>query len=117
MAELAGILCFFGSRVLILRRAVEGTWDLPKGRVRCDETLRQGAMRETFEETGLRPRLTGAVVSTNHQGDSYWIFIGAVQQVDVSLSKEHDKARWVTRAEATSLLYPPLARIVRDDDK
>lgn len=40
-------------RVLLLKRRVEGTWVLPKGRVEPDETLTQTALREVEEESGL----------------------------------------------------------------
>ncbi|KYK29015.1 MAG: hypothetical protein AYK23_05330 [Candidatus Proteinoplasmatales archaeon SG8-5] len=40
-------------RVLLLKRRVEGTWVLPKGRVEPDETLTQTALREVKEESGL----------------------------------------------------------------
>jgi len=40
-------------RVLILRRRVEGTWVLPKGRREEGETLMETALREVTEETGI----------------------------------------------------------------
>jgi 8-oxo-dGTP pyrophosphatase MutT (NUDIX family) len=40
-------------KVLILRRKVEGTWVLPKGRREEGETLRDTALREVTEETGI----------------------------------------------------------------
>ena len=39
-----------GNRLLIRRN---GRWDLPKGKVEPGETLLQGALRETLEETGI----------------------------------------------------------------
>mgnify|MGYP002624933074 CR=1 FL=1 len=39
--------------MLLIRR--NGRWDLPKGKVEAGETLLQAAMRETEEETGIRP--------------------------------------------------------------
>lgn len=43
--------------LVLLRRAIEpayGTWAQPGGFLEADETAIQGAVRETFEETGLR---------------------------------------------------------------
>ncbi len=43
-------------RVLLIRRAKaprEGTWSLPGGRQRHGETVREAAMREVREETGI----------------------------------------------------------------
>jgi len=40
-----------GKMLLILRN---NRWDLPKGKVEAGETLLQAALRETFEETGIK---------------------------------------------------------------
>lgn len=45
-----------GDRVLMCRRALEpglGLWAVPSGFLEVGESLEQGAVRETFEETGL----------------------------------------------------------------
>ena len=41
-------------RILLLKRKQEGTWVLPKGRVEPGESLRETAIREVAEETGLK---------------------------------------------------------------
>lgn len=46
-----GIVVDIDGRVLLIRR--NGRWDLPKGKVEVGETLRQAAVREVQEETGL----------------------------------------------------------------
>ncbi|MDD4308051.1 MAG: NUDIX domain-containing protein [Thermoplasmata archaeon] len=48
-----GVIQDKDGRILILKRKQEGTWVLPKGRVEPGETLRQTALREVEEETGL----------------------------------------------------------------
>ncbi len=48
-----GVIQNHQGEVLILRRRSEGTWVLPKGRVEPGEDLRQTALREVEEETGL----------------------------------------------------------------
>ena len=44
-----------GNMLLILRN---NRWDLPKGKVEAGETLLQAALRETFEETGVKANLS-----------------------------------------------------------
>ena len=43
-------------RVLLIRRADNGTWALPAGMMELGESLRDCAVREVHEETGLRVR-------------------------------------------------------------
>jgi 8-oxo-dGTP pyrophosphatase MutT (NUDIX family) len=49
-----GVIMDSENRVLVLHRKQEGTWVLPKGRVEPGESLRQTALREVEEETGLK---------------------------------------------------------------
>ena len=49
-----GVVLNHDGLVLVLRRKTEGTWVLPKGRVEPGESLKQTALREVEEETGLR---------------------------------------------------------------
>ncbi|MBI2484947.1 NUDIX domain-containing protein [Candidatus Uhrbacteria bacterium] len=54
-------------RFLIMYRRKSGTWHLPKGTQRPEETLEETAMRETQDETGMTPKLEeflGTVEST-----------------------------------------------------
>ncbi|MBQ9418408.1 MAG: NUDIX domain-containing protein [Bacteroidales bacterium] len=46
-----GVVVDADGRVLLIRRL--GHWDLPKGHVEAGESLREAALREVAEETGL----------------------------------------------------------------
>jgi ADP-ribose pyrophosphatase YjhB (NUDIX family) len=50
-----GCIPVFGDRILLCKRKIEpriGYWTLPAGYLECNETTREGAIRETLEETG-----------------------------------------------------------------
>lgn len=48
-------------RVLLLRRTDNGLWTIPTGALKKAETLTACAIRETFEETGVRIEIAGLV--------------------------------------------------------
>ncbi len=57
-----GVVVFRGDRVLLLRRGKpprEGQWSLPGGRQRLGERVRETAVRELREETGVEAEVTG----------------------------------------------------------
>ncbi|GAB5456699.1 MAG: NUDIX hydrolase [Henriciella sp.] len=51
-----GVVCFRADEVLLIRRGTppkQGEWSLPGGRVEPGEPVRDGALRELKEETGV----------------------------------------------------------------
>lgn len=51
-----GVVCFRGDEVLLIRRGTppkQGEWSLPGGRVEPGEPVRDAALRELKEETGV----------------------------------------------------------------
>ena len=59
-----GALIIQGSKFVLVRRSKppsQGEWSIPGGLVRVGETLKQAAIREALEETGLIVK-TGALV-------------------------------------------------------
>jgi ADP-ribose pyrophosphatase YjhB (NUDIX family) len=58
----AGIVVIDGARILLIRRARPpraGEWSLPGGKQIAGETIRETALRELREETGLEAELLG----------------------------------------------------------
>lgn len=60
--NVVGTVPVWGDAVLLCRRSIEpryGLWTLPAGFLELDETLAEGAVRETVEEAGARVELQG----------------------------------------------------------
>lgn len=59
-----GVVCLRDDEVLLIRRGRPprlGEWSLPGGRVEPGETVREAALRELREETGVEADLLGLV--------------------------------------------------------
>ncbi|MCI8546276.1 MAG: NUDIX hydrolase [Clostridia bacterium] len=64
MQVVAGCIIERDGRVLMTKQAKQkyyGKWDFPAGHVEEYESIMDAAVRETFEETGCRIRLIGAL--------------------------------------------------------
>ena len=96
------------------RRDRDGwTWTLPKGTPKPGETREQTALREVAEETGLQVRITAPLDSIE-----YW-FVQGGQRIHKTVhyylmdpiggdlaghDHEFEQVRWITFAEARSML-------------
>jgi ADP-ribose pyrophosphatase YjhB (NUDIX family) len=66
--NVVGTLPVWGEQVLLCRRAIEpryGLWTLPAGFMELDETVADGAVRETTEEAGAKIELEGLFTLLN----------------------------------------------------
>jgi 8-oxo-dGTP diphosphatase len=89
--------------ILLLKRsggALSGQWFLPGGAVDPGELPEDAALRELFEESGLRIEgeleMVGAYPIWVYGGDCLQLsYRGRVADGDVVLSHEHDGQRWV----------------------
>jgi 8-oxo-dGTP diphosphatase len=97
-------------KVLLLRESSQyeegtevGKWDVPGGRIKPDETVREGLLREINEESGLSvtpgevlgvfdgfPKIKGEVC---HIVRVY--FLCRAVSEEVTLSSDHDAYEWV----------------------
>lgn len=96
-------------RTLIIHRPRHNDWSFPKGKLDPGETFEQAALREVYEETGLRCTLHAAVPPVEYPGDEaakatlYWLM--TVHHDDgFAPGAEVDAVRWVTFAEAATVV-------------
>ena len=58
--DCVGVICFRGEEVLLIQRGTaprKGEWSIPGGRIEAGESEAQAALRELYEETGVRAAL------------------------------------------------------------
>lgn len=102
-----------GEDILLLQRAegsaMAGQWFLPGGFVEPGELPEDGARRELFEEGGVRIdgdlEIVGCYPMYVYGYDMLQIsYRGRVADGDVTISHEHDGARWVKASDMRALL-------------
>jgi len=94
-----------------------GTWVLPKGLIDPAETPVETALREGFEETGVRARLSSKLGDVRYvytwQGERVFKIVsfylahatrGRIGELPAGMDVEVAEARWVLLAEAPRLL-------------
>jgi len=101
-------------QVLLLRKADEAIWCLPKGTMEAGETAMDTALREVREETGLRVKLLRPLTEIRYA--YYWpphrvnydkrvsYFLAVPTGGRLVPEEEFDRARWVSPLEAMELL-------------
>ena len=108
-------------RLLLTRRAINpahGKWTFPGGYVDWGETVDAGALRETWEETGLTVELGGLVGVYSYPSTPVVIVVyeATVTGGRLTLCHENDRLEWVTPAEIPwdELAFPSTVAAVRD---
>jgi 8-oxo-dGTP diphosphatase len=114
-----GAIIIEGDRVVLVKRGhapLLGEWSIPGGMLEVGETLRQAAVREVLEETGLQVEageLLGVFDRIVHDADErtlyHYVLIDFLcRKITGEPQPAYDaaEARWFTRAELVGLGLP-----------
>lgn len=101
--------------VAIIHRPVQDDWTLPKGKLNGGETPEQAALREVFEETGLRAQIqrpAGCTAYVDGRGRDKTVYYWVMRPVEGQFkpSAEVDELRWLPVEEAMRELTYPVDR-------
>ena len=104
-----GVVVRDDGRVALVHRPRYDDWTLPKGKLDAGETFEEAALREMWEETGLRCRLERELpaveysVGTRPKVVRYWL-MSVESDPGFVANDEVDELRWLSPADAAALL-------------
>jgi ADP-ribose pyrophosphatase YjhB (NUDIX family) len=116
----AGTILEQDGRILLTRRAINpgrGLWTFPGGFVDFGETATDAALRETFEETGLRAELTGLLnVYSYPAAPVIIVYQARVTGGALAACDENDALEWMKPSEIpwTALAFPSTRDALRE---
>ena len=117
----AGTIPMEDGRILLTRRAINpgyGKWTFPGGFVDWGEEVQAAAVRETYEETGLRVALGDLVGVYSASGTPLVIVVYRARVTGglVTTCHENDRVEWLAPAEIPwdQLAFPSTDAALRD---
>ena len=119
--EAAGGVVLHEGRVLLVHRPRYDDWTLPKGKLDRGESFEDAALREVWEETGLRCTLGRELPGTEYRDRKdrpkvvrYWLMELAGEPGSFEPNEEVDEVRWLAVEEAAAELTYDRDREVLD---
>jgi 8-oxo-dGTP diphosphatase len=126
-----GVMLLRGNKILLGKRNDDpekassslngaGTWTMPGGKLHFGETFEDAAIRETLEETGIRPRsLRVIAVNNNKVETAQFITIGLMSddfegEAKVMEPEEITEWKWFELDKLPSPMYFPSAKILKN---
>lgn len=116
--SLRGVLFRPQDDVLVVKRATDGGWELPGGRLGAEEDAPEGVRREIREETGLDVDVRRPVHAVSWRNDDdngrFGVYYRCLTSADeVSLSHEHTDFDWLSPRTAAKRLSDVQGKAVR----
>ncbi|MFN3916234.1 MAG: NUDIX domain-containing protein [Flavobacteriales bacterium] len=101
---IVGTLPIFESKALLCRRAIEprkGLWNLPCGFLENNETTREGAIRETVEESRAEVQIVRlhCVFDLPHYNQVYMIFLAEMYKEEFGVTAESTEVKLFKQEE------------------
>lgn len=121
MQKSATVACINDNHILLLRRGPTAKWKagmycLPGGKLEKGESLKDGALRELFEETSIviyRDNLHPLNIDYQ-DGYSKIVFVTNLDHRNVTLNWEHDHYIWISLSDMPQYhLVPGLATTIK----
>ena len=109
IAAAGGVVIDSAGRVAVVHRPRYDDWSLPKGKLDEGETFEEAALREVWEETGLRVSIGEELPSVEYEVRGrpkrvrYWL-MSVVSDPGFAANEEVDELRWLSPADAVALL-------------
>jgi len=113
MTLVVGVAIGRGGRVLAARRADNGAWELPGGKVEPGEDPAVTAVREIAGLLGCGITVTGWLAATEPIGDDLELRVATAMIVTgepVPREGEHDALRWLHPDDLPGLAWAPADR-------
>jgi 8-oxo-dGTP pyrophosphatase MutT (NUDIX family) len=114
--------------ILLIRRTDNGNWALPGGAIEMNESVADAAIRETFEETGIRVEVTGLLgvysdprhvihFTSNDEVRREFSVVVIARPVggEPTLSAESSEVRWVASGDLAGYTLSSAMRKRVDD--
>ena len=98
----------------------EGTWTMPGGKLHFQEKLKKGAIREVFEETGIKVKNFKIIsVSNDIVSDAHFVTIGFLAEefegeAKVMEPEEITEWKWFDLNNLPSPLFLPSEKIIKN---
>ena len=115
-----GALCIRNDKILMAKRNInprKGLWTLPAGFMENAETLQDGALRETFEETGSKAKvkMPYKLFSLPHINQIHMFFLADLLDEDFGPTSESSEVRLFTIDEILwdEIAFPTVTKTLK----